>query len=191
MFSVVVIGVSSGGFSALSEILPNLPPEFPLAIVIVHHLREDSDNYFAEHLNGICSIPVKESEENEVIQPGRIYVAPSNYHLLIELDGSFSFSEEPPVNYACPSIDVLFESAARAYRERLIGIILTGANSDGAKGLSIIKKLGGLAIIQNPKTAHSDFMPLAAMNECEADYIIELSETVPTLMMIAGGEFGD
>ena len=176
MIDTVAIGVSAGGLNALSVVLPKLPGDLGLTIVIVQHVHEDSDNYMAEHLDGISAICVQEAAEKSALQPGHAYIAPPGYHLLVEEDRTFSLNADPPVNYARPSVDVFFESAAEVFEDKLVGIILTGANSDGARGLAAIKEAGGLAVVQDPVTAESSMMPSAAIEAIEVDHIFELSE---------------
>ena len=142
-YKAIVIGASAGGMKALQTILKCLNKNFPIPVIIVQHLHPQGDDFMARHLDTTCPMRVKESENREMIEPGTVYLAPPNYHLLIEKDKTFSFSTENRVNYCRPSIDVLFESAADVYGSNLIGIILTGANNDGALGLKIIKKQGG------------------------------------------------
>lgn len=180
-YRAIVIGVSAGGLEALSLILPELPESFALPIIVVQHLCEGRENNIPKYLNSKSSILVKEADEKEVIQPGTVYLAPAGYHLLIETDRSLSLSLDPRVNYARPSIDILFESAADVYEEELIGIILTGANNDGSHGLRKIKQLGGLTIVQDPVTAASDCMPLMAIQATEVDHILALEEIGPFL----------
>lgn len=175
-FEAVVIGASAGGIEALSTILPILPSFFPLPVIIAQHLHPKSDGYLVEFLNKQCSLTVKEAEDKERIKSGHIYLAPANYHLLIERDRSFSFNADEPVNFSRPSIDMLFETAADAYGHQLIGVILTGANNDGSMGLCKIQSLGGLIIIQDPKTAAIPRMPLSAIEKVNADYICSLPE---------------
>ena len=176
MIEAVTIGVSAGGMRALSALLPKLPEKPTYAVIIVQHVREGSDSYLADHLGQICAIRVKEADEKESIQPGTVYMAPSGYHLLVEEDKTFSLSADPPVNYARPSIDVLFESAAGVFEDRLVGIVLTGASSDGAKGLALIKAAGGITVVQDPATAESPVMPLEAIQASKADRILTLPE---------------
>ena len=175
MYELVVIGVSSGGIEALKTILPALPADFPVPLVIVQHRESGGDDFLAEHLDTMSQISVQEPEDKERIEPGHAYIAPAGYHLLLEADGCFSLSVDPPVMYARPAIDVLFESAAAAYGARVIGLILTGANSDGAAGLKAIRQKGGLGIVQNPETAHSPTMPHAALNMAGADRVMDLA----------------
>ncbi len=177
----VVIGVSAGGMKALKTILLSLPSDFAYSIIIVAHRHSDSDDYLEQSLNSEGEIRVKQADEKEDISGGVVYIAPPNYHLLIEDDHTFSMSVEKAVNYARPSIDVMFESAAYVYGRELIGIILTGANNDGSAGLKKIKKMGGLAIVQAPETAEAGDMPRAAIAAVEPDYILPLEEIGPFL----------
>ena len=187
-FKAVVIGTSAGGFDAISTLLMGLKEGFNAPILIVQHLSPHSDNYIVTHLNKICKLKVLEAEEKEKVLSGKAYIAPPNYHLLIEEDETLSLSVEAKVNYARPSIDVLFDSAADVYGDALIGVILTGANSDGSKGLKRIKELGGLTIVQDPKTAEFNSMPMAAIAITKVDYIIELSKISAKLFELVGGE---
>jgi len=180
----VVIGVSSGGIEALKVILPALPASFPLPIAIVQHRDERSDGFLAEFLNRLSGVTVSEPEDKEPLCAGHVYLAPAGYHLQIESDRSFSLSVDGRVNYSCPSIDVLFEIAAVVFAELLIGIVLTGANADGAQGLKAIKARGGLAIVQDPKTAQTSSMPNAALEATAVDYIADIKQIAPLLVQI-------
>ena len=173
-YDAIVVGASAGGFAALAEILPRLPADLPQSVVVVQHLYPGSGGYLIEFLRRRCTLPVKEAEEKEEVQAGTIYVAPSGYHLLIERERTFSLSVDAKVHFARPSIDVLFESAAAAYGSKLIGVVLTGANGDGASGLAEIKAQGGLAIVQDPATAEVAFMPQAALEGTTVDYVLDL-----------------
>ncbi|MGR3180063.1 MAG: chemotaxis protein CheB [Candidatus Anammoxibacter sp.] len=175
-FRAVVIGVSAGGLDALSNILPSLPLNCSYAVIIVQHMHPESGGYLSTILDKQCPLTVKEADEKEVIKPGIVYIAPPNYHLLIENDMTFSFSIEGPVNFSRPSIDVLFECAAETYRESLLGIVLTGANKDGSSGLKKIKEMGGIAVVQDPLTAEADSMPKAAINATKVDHILPLDQ---------------
>lgn len=175
-YQALVIGVSAGGFKALHTIMPPLPGEFPLPVVVVQHRKAESDNYLLESLNKVCNLNIKEADEKEKITPGTVYFAPAGYHLLIEKDQTFSLSVDEPICYARPSIDVLFETAAQAYKSHLIGIVLTGANNDGSNGIVSIKQHNGLTIVQAPETAEMDIMPLAAIATKSVDYILALEE---------------
>ncbi len=175
-YQAVVIGVSAGGISALDKIIPAFGEQFRLPILIVQHISSGSDNYLVDHFAKRCSLTVKEAEDKERILPGSIYFAPPGYHLLVERNRTLALSMEAKVSYSRPSIDVLFETAAEAYLDQLIGVILTGANSDGAAGLAQIKNSGGLTIVQSPETAEADVMPKAAIAEVEVDHILPLDE---------------
>lgn len=187
-YAAVVIGVSAGGIEALKIILPALPACFPLPIAIVQHRDQRSDSFLATYLNKMSGIVVTEAEDKEPLCSGRVYLAPAGYHLLIEADRSFSLSVDPRVNYSCPSIDVLFESAAEVFAESLIGIVLTGANSDGAHGLKRIKDRGGLAVVQDPKTASAIAMPRAALEATPVDHVLDLLQIAPLLIRISALE---
>ena len=179
VYRVVVIGTSAGGFDALRQMFTGLDQSFPLPVLIVQHMSPGSDDFMARSLNSICGLHVKEAEEKEKIYPGNIYIAPANYHLMVEEDETLSLSTDAKVNFCRPSIDVLFESAADVYHERLIGVILTGANSDGARGLLRIKENGGLTIVQDPVTAEVDIMPRSALNLFGVDYVLPVAKIMP------------
>jgi two-component system, chemotaxis family, protein-glutamate methylesterase/glutaminase len=187
MYDAIVIGVSAGGFHALKTILTGLPASFSIPIVVVQHIHQNSDAFLVDHLNEHCGLNVKEAEDKEPICGNTVYFAPPDYHLLIDTNHSFSLSMDEKVNFSRPAIDLLFESAADTYGETLIGIILTGANSDGAIGLKTIKRRGGLAIVQNPKTAEASFMPQSALESTEVDLIIDLDRIAPLLIQLCEG----
>jgi len=170
------MGASAGGIEALSRIINELPPDFSIPIVIVLHLPEDSKVSVSELFAAHTDLQVKEAEEKEAIFPGFIYFAPPGYHLLLEEDGTFSFSLDEPVNFSRPSIDVLFESASIAYGSHLLGILLTGASGDGAIGLLEVKKRGGVSVVQDPKSAESKIMPQAAIKLNPPDFVLSLPE---------------
>ena len=174
-FEIVVIGASFGGLAALQILLPGLSPEFPVPVVVVQHRRKDADDGLCEYLRKRSHLPLGEPNDKEKLEPGRVYLAPRDYHLLIE-ESIFALSTESPVGFARPSIDVLFESAADVYRERVIGVILTGANRDGAKGLAKIKAFGGVAVVQDPETSESRVMPEAALAATLVDRVLPLPE---------------
>lgn len=174
-FEIVVIGASYGGLSALQVLLPELSQDFPLPVVVVQHRRKDVDDGLCEYMRKHSHLPLNEPNDKEKVEPGRVYLAPRDYHLLIE-ESIFALSTESPVGFARPSIDVLFESAADVYHERIIGVILTGANRDGASGLARIKALGGMAVVQDPQTAESAVMPEAAIAATPVDRILPLPE---------------
>ena len=181
MYDAVVIGVSAGGLKALKILLPQLPADFPLAVFIVQHQNIDADDFLARFLNEISSIDISQARCGESIVDNHVYLAPAGYHLLIEDDMTLSLSVDPPVNYAIPSIDVLFDTASEVYRGNRIGIVLTGANSDGSQGLKHIKENGGLALVEDPQTAEVDTMPKAAIAAGAVDKILPLGEIVEFL----------
>jgi two-component system chemotaxis response regulator CheB len=175
-YEALVIGVSAGSLPALETILCQLPGNYSLAVMIVQHRHKQSDDYIYRYLNELCALEVHEAEEKSPIKAGHVYVAPPDYHLQVEADLSLSLSVDLPVNYSRPSIDILFETAAEVYRHRLVAVILTGANKDGSKGLAKVRKFGGLAIVQDPKTATAAKMPETAIKVAGADYILILED---------------
>lgn len=162
----IVIGASAGAIQALSRILPALPEDFSIPVLVVVHIPADRADLLAPLFQGRCRLTVKEAEDKEPIRPGFVYFGPSDYHLLVEADRTVSLSSDEPVLYSRPSIDVLFESAADAYGEGLVGVILTGANEDGADGLWAIAAAGGVALVEDPAEAFAPAMPSAALARC-------------------------
>jgi len=179
--SAVVIGASLGAVEALSHILPVLPASYPLPVLVVVHIPPDKRSALAELFAVRCGMVVKEAEDKEVTQPGTIYFAPPNYHLLVEPDYSLSLSNEDPVLFSRPSIDVLFESAADAYGDSVAGVVLTGANSDGAVGIRKICEAGGIPLVQAPDTAEGEAMPRAALAACPEARVLSLDEIAQCL----------
>ncbi|HSI11993.1 MAG TPA: chemotaxis protein CheB [Chthoniobacter sp.] len=177
----IVIGASAGAVDALLQILPSLPRDYPLPLIIVVHLPPAPFTNLAGLFASHCQIEVKEAEDKEQIRPATAYFAAPDYHLLIEPDLRLSLSSEEPVLYSRPSIDVLFESAADAYGDSLIGIILSGANSDGARGLKAIVAAGGAALVQTPATALAAAMPQAALAACPTARALTLGEIATAL----------
>jgi len=174
--SAIVIGASMGGMDALKLILNAMPAELSATIIIVQHQLANSNDFLITYLNKHCSLHVKYPISCEMALPGTVYVAPPGYHLLVEEDHTLSLSIDSPVNHSIPSIDVLFQTAALAYEEHLMGVVLTGASADGAKGLKAIKDSGGLTIVQDPESAESDIMPRAAISASQIDHIASLSD---------------
>ncbi|MBN2685280.1 MAG: chemotaxis protein CheB [Pontiellaceae bacterium] len=175
-FRAVVIGVSAGGLQALSKLLPALPESFPLPVLIVQHRSASTDGFLVNVLDELTAICVKEAEDKEALRPGYVYIAPADYHLLVERDETLCLSVDPKVNYSRPSIDVLFESAACVWGSALIGVVLTGANADGTSGLIMIKQKGGLTIAQDPATADFATMPQSAIDSDAVDHILPIGE---------------
>ncbi|MFV8342983.1 chemotaxis protein CheB [Flavobacterium sp. XS2P39] len=183
-YDAIVIGVSSGGLNALKIIFAALPVHFNIPIIIVQHLGAHSDSNWIKILNEKSHLDIKEADEKEKIEKGKIYFAPPNYHLLIEKDKTFSLTIDQRVSFARPSIDVLFETAAEAYTNKLIGVVLTGSNYDGTEGIKRIKQCGGLAIIQDPKTAESAYMPASAIKAIVPDYVLSLEDIAEVLIIM-------
>jgi two-component system chemotaxis response regulator CheB len=181
-YDAVVIGASAGGMNAMKAIFSALPASCSLSFIVVQHIGARSDGWWIEFLNEKSELQVKEANEKEEIEKGTVYIAPPNYHLLVEKNRTFSLTIGERVNFARPSIDLLFESAAEAYRDRLIGIVLTGSNHDGASGLKKIKELGGLTIVENPEMAEWRGMPDAAIAAVTPDHILSLNR-IPDLLM--------
>jgi two-component system chemotaxis response regulator CheB len=179
-YQIIVIGTSLGGLEALQVILSGLPNTFPIPIAVVQHRHKTSDDTLRLLLQSYSNLVVKEAEDKEEILPGWVYLAPADYHLLIESKdqtGSqpyFSLSTDAPVTYARPSIDVLFETAADAYSKKVIGVLLTGANQDGVQGLAKIKARGGMTIVEEPASAFCSTMPAAAIAFGVADKVLSL-----------------
>jgi two-component system chemotaxis response regulator CheB len=161
--AAAVIGCSAGGLPALQTVLRPLPADLDIAIVIVSHTPADGGSLLPHLLTRECRLPVCEAVERHPVRTRHVYIAPPNYHLMIEPDFTFAFSVDPKVCNVRPAADVLFETAAWAYRERLAGVVLTGANSDGASGLRAIGEAGGTCIVQAPETAFAEAMPRAAI----------------------------
>ena len=180
-----MIGASAGGLVALQTVLSRLPADFPWPILVAQHLSPDSFSAAPELLAEDSNLAVREAADKEPIRSGVVYLAPPNYHLLVESDHVLSLSVEEKVNFARPSIDVLFESASHVYGASLVGVILTGANKDGADGLSRIKQAGGVAIVQDPATAEADAMPRAAIAATQVDEILPLVDIGPFLLDMA------
>ena len=184
-YRAIVVGASAGGIEAFGQIVGKLPTLFSLPIILVQHLHKDQDGTLARFYNDRALLKVEEAEEKEDILPGHIYVAPPDYHLLVERDETFSLSADEKVNYSRPSIDVLFESAADVYGAELIGVLLTGANHDGARGLQRIKEHGGLTLVEDPATAKFPEMPRSALACTGVDYILPLGEMGAFLLTLA------
>jgi two-component system, chemotaxis family, protein-glutamate methylesterase/glutaminase len=163
VYSVVVVGCSWGGLSALRTIIDGLSPEYDLPTAVVQHRHRDSDALLARFLQDRTQLRVCEIEDKQPIEPGRIFIAPANYHMLVE-QGHFSLSLEAPVRYSRPSIDVSMMSAASSYGHQAVGVVLTGANADGSMGLRSIADAGGMAVVQDPATAEVAAMPESAIH---------------------------
>ncbi|MCR4317649.1 MAG: chemotaxis protein CheB [Planctomycetes bacterium] len=186
-FRAIAIGASAGGFEALSAILGGLSRKFTLPIFVAIHLHVTDEGRLAEQLGSVCAMRVRTPVDKERSRPGTVYVAPADYHMLIESDGTVALSIDERVNWSRPSIDVLFESAARAFRNTLAAVILTGANSDGTAGLMYVREAGGFAIAQNPESAEHPEMPRSAIESGVIDEILEPFDIGLRLRKFGGG----
>ena len=184
MYEIAVIGTSWGGLSAVSTVVSGLPATFALPLVVVQHRSPDAPGLLAELLQARTRLNVCEVEDKQKILPGCVFIAPPNYHLLIDR-GYFALSTDAPVRYSRPSIDVTFMSAADEYGKRAIGVVLTGANEDGALGLKRIADRGGYAIVQDPTTAESAVMPQAALRVVSRAHVVPLARMAGHLVTIA------
>ncbi|SFC97785.1 chemotaxis protein CheB [Massilia yuzhufengensis] len=181
---LVVIGGSAGGVDALVGLLPAIPRGFSAAVVCILHVPADRDSRLAELFDQRSALPVREARDKEAIEGGVIYFAGSGYHLSVERERCFSLSCEPPVHFARPAIDVLMESAAIAYGPALAGILLTGANHDGADGMCRIRERGGLTVVQDPEEAQASAMPGEAIRRCAPHLVLPLSGIRTLLPML-------
>lgn len=186
-FDVVVMAASAGGLHALSTVLSELPADFPAAIAIVQHRHPDTPSVLAEILRSRCSLLVKDAEAGDRLEPGLIHLAPRGMHLLMGGAGLLSLSNGPKVRFSRPSADVLFESAAESLRERVIAVVLTGANDDGADGVRAVKRMGGTVIVQDRETSESVWMPLSAISTGAVDFIRPLGGIAPLLLALVRG----
>ncbi|MFN7137815.1 MAG: chemotaxis protein CheB [Limisphaerales bacterium] len=185
----IVIGASAGAVMALSRILPSLQPGFHLPVFVVVHQPADKTSSIADFFRMKCALPVKEAEDKEPIAPGTIYFAPPDYHLLVEKNHLLSLSSDELVNFSRPSIDVLFESAADSFADRVVGIVLTGASADGARGLRAICERGGIGLVESPELAEVSVMPAAAAAACSTARKLSLDEIASFLQHLTKIEF--
>ncbi|MDQ3109483.1 MAG: chemotaxis protein CheB [Bacteroidota bacterium] len=185
-FSAIVIGGSAGSIPVLNQIISSLPGDFSLPVIIcVHRMRNISEG-MREVLALGSALEIIEPNDKDSIQAGRIYVAPSNYHLFITENNTFALSTESMVNYSRPSIDLTLSSAAHIYKKNLLGILLTGANKDGALGMECIKKNGGLTIVQDPETCVAPYMPMAAIERSCVDLVLSVKQISAFIKSAAG-----
>jgi two-component system chemotaxis response regulator CheB len=175
-YDAIVIGGSSGAIEALMALLPGLPATLQCAVVIVLHLPKDRPSLLTSIFKPHCVLPLHEPIDKDAIAPGAVYFAPPDYHLLIESGPRIALSVDPPVHYSRPSIDVLFESAAHVYGCRLVGVLLSGANEDGAAGMQAIATAGGLAVVQSPASAAMRPMPESALRRAAVDHLLAPSD---------------
>ena len=182
----VVIGASAGGIEALSVLLPALPAGLQASVFIVLHVPRDRSSLLPEIFAPRCALPVREAEDKESVAPGTVYFAPPDYHLLIDQGPALALSDDALVHYSRPSIDVLFESAADIYGRGLMGIILSGANEDGAEGLATVHRAGGVTVVQDPGGAPAPFMLESALARTNADFVTSL-EGIAAILRALGG----
>ena len=185
---LVAIGTSLGGLNALTSLLGTLPDRFPVPIVIVQHRTISPDGGgLSRLLQEHSRLTIVEADDKMSLEAGSVYIAPADYHLLIEERGMLALSTDPPVRAARPSIDVLFQTASEAYGAALLGVLLTGASADGAEGLAMVKARGGRAIVEDPATAESCTMPAAALAATAVDYVLPLSKIGEYLVTLVEG----
>ncbi|MGR9013522.1 MAG: chemotaxis protein CheB [Gammaproteobacteria bacterium] len=189
MYKMLIIGLSAGGMPLLKRLLAALPKEYPLAVAIVVHLPQDQESNLAQLLNAVTDLPVTMATDKEPIVEGHVYVAQPNYHLLVEQNrqfamSAFALSEDEPVKSVRPSIDVLLKSAAEVFESDLIAVILSGANSDGADGMVLVKQLGGLCMVLNPHDAEFSTMPNAVIQQVDVDYIVGIEDIISLLISV-------
>ncbi len=178
----IAIGASAGGVDALSALLQALPAVYPAALLVVQHrVSTDDDALLTRLFARRCALPVKEAEDKEAILPGTVYLAPPDYHMLVEPNATLALSRVEPVHFSRPAIDPLFESAAMAYRERLLAIVLSGASVDGAAGLRQVRGCGGQAWVQDPTDATAQAMPAQALALSGADRVLPLAQLAKAL----------
>lgn len=188
---MVVIGASAGGVDALSEILPALPAGASVSTLVVLHLPRERPSLLVPIFADKCAQPVREAQDKEPVEPGTIYFAAPDYHLLVDRTPEgllLAMSNDEPVNFSRPAIDVLFESAADACGQRLLGIVLTGGNQDGAAGLQAIARAGGMTVVQDPQQAQVRYMPEQALAQGKIDEVLTLSQIADLLRSLAGAQ---
>jgi len=181
VLDAVVIGASAGGIEALSALLPSIPATCQASFFIVVHLPRQRHSLLPEIFAPKCALPVVEAQDKEPVKPGTVYFAPPDYHLLLDEGPTLSLSVDDLVHYSRPSVDVLFETAAEVYGPRLLGILLSGANQDGAVGLEAVKQAGGVTLAQDPNTAQASAMPEAAVKRGAAQHVLNLEQLVAYL----------
>ena len=185
---LVAIGTSLGGLNALTVLLNTLPAQFPVPIVVVQHRTITQDGGgLAQLLQEHTTLTVVEAEDKMALQAHSVYLAPADYHLLVEEPGQLALSTDPPVRAARPSIDVLFQTAAEAYGAAMLGVLLTGASADGAEGLALVKARGGRAIVEDPATAECRTMPAAGLAATAVDYVLPLGRIGEHLVTLVEG----
>jgi len=187
-YAVVVIGGSTGSLDVLLPVLAAIQPPLTVALIVVVHRKNTSSSGLVDLLSLKTSVPVYEVDDKDELKPGNIYLAPADYHLLVERDGTFSLDDSEKVHYSRPAIDVTFESAADVYGSATVGILLSGANADGTRGLNAIKQAGGLTAAQLPETALAAFMPQQAIDNVAVDRVLDVPGLVQFLNELNAGQ---
>lgn len=172
LYNLGIIGGSAGSLEVILKLIPNLRSDLPFALVIIVHRRAAQDSVLVDLMASRASLPVKEVEEKEQILPGHIYIAPADYHLLVEKDHTFSLDYSEKINYSRPSIDVSFDSASEVYGPALFSILLSGANADGVAGMRKVKENGGLVVVQEPGSAEVEYMPRQAISQVKVHHVV-------------------
>jgi two-component system chemotaxis response regulator CheB len=183
-YKAVIIGGSAGSFQVVTRILNSLPKEFPLPVLLCLHRLKHVRSGFVEALSLKSNIPVEEPYDKELLKPGKAYLAPANYHMYVELANRIALSTEDTVNHSRPSIDLSFITAANAYRDKLIGIILSGANKDGASGLKKVHDNGGIAIVQDPNECEVKTMTQSALQLTKVDFVYSTDQIISYLQKL-------
>lgn len=184
MAKLAVIGFSAGGIPLILQLLATLPDDYPLPVVLITHLPPASGSNLVELFQKVTTLPVLPALDKACIRPGHVYMALPDYHLLVEQNGRFALSVDPPVKSVRPSIDVFLQSAAEVYETHLIAVILSGANSDGAAGMAYVKALGGVTIVLDPMQAEFRIMPDAVIEATDVDYVASLDEIISLLKAV-------
>ncbi|MEO0350724.1 MAG: chemotaxis protein CheB [Cyanobacteria bacterium P01_A01_bin.15] len=184
VFEVIAIATSAGGLNALSQVLGGLPANFPTAIVVVQHLDPRHRSLMADILSRRTPLAVKQATAADRLQPGNVYIAPPNRHLLVNPDGTLSLTQTELVHFVRPSADLLFDSVAASYKDRAIAVVLTGTGSDGGTGVKAIKAMGGTVIVEDQDTAEFSGMPQTAIKTGFVDFVLPLAEITPALITL-------
>ena len=187
LFRLVVVAASAGGIAALTEVLANLTGVFPAAIAIVQHRAPRAPSVLAHVLNRRSAMPVTDARDGELFRPARAYLAPADRHLLVNADGTFSLTQSAKVHSTRPAAEMLFESAAKSLKERIIAVVLSGMDSDGENGVRTVKEMGGRVIAQDEETSEFFGMPSAAIRTGAVDFILPLHQIAPKLISLVGG----
>ena len=185
--SLIVVGSSLGGFHALRELLAGLPRHFTVPVVIVQHRTKEPDETLKNQLQSECALPLSEPDDKEPLAAGHVYLAPPDYHLLVE-GKALALSTEGPIHFARPSVDALFESAAAAYGKGVVGVVLTGSSRDGASGAARIKQHGGLLVVQDPNSAEAREMPDGAIAAAKVDKVLPLPQIAKFLVGLSAAD---